>query len=349
MTVGQKIAALRKARGMTQEELSEVVDVTRQTISKWELDVSTPDLDSLCKLCDLFGVTADYLIRPEREVVETAPPRPPQLTVGLTAPLPRHRLIGAILLATSIVLALISLVVSLFTSVGILLWYIDAALVATGLEMLLIRQRPWVPVMWTAWIFWLGWLLAFAHYSSFVLAVLWLLYSVFCIFMTVRCLFCPRPEAAEPTEAPSDPSVQPVPSAPRQPSSAPMVGHLLLLLSGISVLVAVFVTMCSEDSFLLWYAAAVFLVLGLELRLIRKKPWFPVMWTAWGILTLTLSFMTGSLILFVAVILQITHNAGTMAVSWSVILSILWLLYTVFCIGVTVTVILKRIRSKKNA
>ena len=70
MTLGQKITNLRKARGMTQEELSEAVGVTRQTISKWELDASTPDLDYLCKLCDLFGVTADDLIRPGRETVE---------------------------------------------------------------------------------------------------------------------------------------------------------------------------------------------------------------------------------------------------------------------------------------
>ena len=76
MTLGQKITNLRKARGMTQEELSEAIGVTRQTISKWELDTSTPDLDYLCKLCDLFGVTADYLIRPEKETVETAPPPP---------------------------------------------------------------------------------------------------------------------------------------------------------------------------------------------------------------------------------------------------------------------------------
>ena len=78
MTLGQKITNLRKARGMTQEELSEAIGVTRQTISKWELDTSTPDLDYLCKLCDLFGVTADYLIRPEKETVETAPPPPPR-------------------------------------------------------------------------------------------------------------------------------------------------------------------------------------------------------------------------------------------------------------------------------
>ena len=69
MTFGQKLQQLRRARGMSQEDLAGQLSVTRQTISKWELDTSTPDLDYLCKLCDLFGVTADYLIRPEREAV----------------------------------------------------------------------------------------------------------------------------------------------------------------------------------------------------------------------------------------------------------------------------------------
>ena len=88
MTLGQKITNLRKARGMTQEELSESIGVTRQTISKWELDTSTPDLDYLCRLCDLFGVTADYLIRPEKEIVESAPsaiPRPPPAPSSTTS------------------------------------------------------------------------------------------------------------------------------------------------------------------------------------------------------------------------------------------------------------------------
>lgn len=82
MTLGQKITNLRKARGMTQEELSEAVGVTRQTISKWELDTSTPDLDYLCKLCDIFGVTADGLIRPEREAAEASPSLQTEQTVS---------------------------------------------------------------------------------------------------------------------------------------------------------------------------------------------------------------------------------------------------------------------------
>lgn len=63
MAFGEILATLRKSRGMSQEQLAEQLDLTRQTISKWELDQSTPDMEYIIKLSDLFGVTTDYLIK----------------------------------------------------------------------------------------------------------------------------------------------------------------------------------------------------------------------------------------------------------------------------------------------
>lgn len=68
MTLGEKIQKLRKQQGLSQEALAEKVTVTRQTISKWELDQSTPDLDFIAQLSDIFSVTADYLIK--EDIVE---------------------------------------------------------------------------------------------------------------------------------------------------------------------------------------------------------------------------------------------------------------------------------------
>lgn len=65
MTLGQKLQQLRKRDGLSQEALAEQVAVTRQTISKWELDQSMPDLDLLARLSDIFQVSTDYLIKPE--------------------------------------------------------------------------------------------------------------------------------------------------------------------------------------------------------------------------------------------------------------------------------------------
>ena len=63
MTFGQKLQQLRRARGMSQEELAGQLSVTRQTISKWELDQSTPDLPYLAAISEFFGVSTDYLIK----------------------------------------------------------------------------------------------------------------------------------------------------------------------------------------------------------------------------------------------------------------------------------------------
>lgn len=64
MTLGEKLQRLRKARGMSQEELAGMLSVTRQTVSKWERGQSSPELEYISQLSDLFGVTADYLIKP---------------------------------------------------------------------------------------------------------------------------------------------------------------------------------------------------------------------------------------------------------------------------------------------
>lgn len=63
MTMGEKILNMRKARGWSQEELAERVGVTRQAVSRWESNSAKPDADKIIGICDLFGVSADYLLR----------------------------------------------------------------------------------------------------------------------------------------------------------------------------------------------------------------------------------------------------------------------------------------------
>lgn len=64
MNFGQNIQFLRKMhKGMTQEELAEKVGVSRQTISKWELDVTYPEIDKIIELCKLFSCSMDKLVR----------------------------------------------------------------------------------------------------------------------------------------------------------------------------------------------------------------------------------------------------------------------------------------------
>jgi len=59
---GERLAALRKQRGMSQETLAEKLELTRQTISKWETGASTPDLALLVRLAEVFEVSTDSLL-----------------------------------------------------------------------------------------------------------------------------------------------------------------------------------------------------------------------------------------------------------------------------------------------
>ena len=68
MAIGQKIMYLRSAMGMSQEELAERLDVSRQTVSKWELDQALPQIDKVIFLSHFFGVTTDQLLIDELEI-----------------------------------------------------------------------------------------------------------------------------------------------------------------------------------------------------------------------------------------------------------------------------------------
>jgi len=62
MAVGDRLFELRKAAGLSQEMLAEKLSVSRQTISKWESGVSTPDINNILAICSLFNVSTDYLL-----------------------------------------------------------------------------------------------------------------------------------------------------------------------------------------------------------------------------------------------------------------------------------------------
>lgn len=71
-TMGQIIAAKRKELGMTQLELAEKMGVTDKAVSKWERDLSYPDVNSLPKLAEIFDMTVDELMRIKSETVSAA-------------------------------------------------------------------------------------------------------------------------------------------------------------------------------------------------------------------------------------------------------------------------------------
>ena len=69
MKFNEKLIKLRKAAGLSQEELGNRLDVARQTVSKWELGETTPEMDKLVELSNLFNVSMDEMAK-ETEIPE---------------------------------------------------------------------------------------------------------------------------------------------------------------------------------------------------------------------------------------------------------------------------------------
>lgn len=124
MTLGERICVLRTARGLSQSDLAEALEVSRQSVSKWETDASVPDLDRLVGMSRLFQVSLDQLVlgetgtetppNGEAPAEETAPHGGvDRLPMG-RAPdiLTRHSLAAVILLCTAGMMALLGLLLA---------------------------------------------------------------------------------------------------------------------------------------------------------------------------------------------------------------------------------------------
>lgn len=73
MNLGERLFELRKVKNLTQDEVAEKLNVTRQTVSKWETNQSTPDFDKIVPICELFGISTEELLtgkNPEEKVLE---------------------------------------------------------------------------------------------------------------------------------------------------------------------------------------------------------------------------------------------------------------------------------------
>lgn len=149
MNLGERIYELRTKKGMSQGDLAEALDVSRQSISKWETGSSVPELDKLIKLSQLFGVTLDELILDKAPEEAPPPPEPQIIYVEREAPRSTRKTAGVILLCFS---ALIWLLVSLMGDVlaGLLLAF---PFLACGLICLFVRRNVGLWCLWVVYAF----------------------------------------------------------------------------------------------------------------------------------------------------------------------------------------------------
>ena len=66
-SIGKMISSLRKEKGMTQSELAEKMNVTDKAVSKWERDLSCPDINTISKLADVLEVSVDELLQAKKK------------------------------------------------------------------------------------------------------------------------------------------------------------------------------------------------------------------------------------------------------------------------------------------
>ena len=146
MTLAEKILSLRTARGMSQDDLAEKLEVSRQSVSKWETGQSTPDLDKIIKLADLFGVSMDELVRDGERPQPPEPPRPQVVYVERERKqeLSPPQKLGVIMEVLGAALAVIGIMGAP------LLIFAAVALVILGLPLLLAKKHPWLIMGWLA-------------------------------------------------------------------------------------------------------------------------------------------------------------------------------------------------------
>lgn len=96
MTLGRRIQQLRKEKGMSQEQLGETLGVTRQAVSRWEMDGAVPEVDKLIAMSQLFGVDLNELLQVERTA---APPTAQDRAVPQSAGYRRAAVIAIVLCA----------------------------------------------------------------------------------------------------------------------------------------------------------------------------------------------------------------------------------------------------------
>lgn len=150
MTLPETILELRTAKGLSQGDLAERLEVSRQSVSKWETGQSVPDLDKIIKLADLFGVTVDELVRGEPKPSPThAAPEPPRsapepqvVYVEKRPGLTPAKITGVCLIVFGGITALLAFAVT----AGLLIP--GLSLVALGLPLLLAKKHPWLLCGW---------------------------------------------------------------------------------------------------------------------------------------------------------------------------------------------------------
>jgi len=124
MTIGERIAKCRKEKNLSQEYIAELLDVSRQAVSKWETNQTEPSTSNLISLAKIFGVNVEYLTNGEKT---------PQKVVYVEKTLPLFKIIGIILIALGGLCLLLGALLPFMLGIGIVT-------IAFGILLMLLKK-----------------------------------------------------------------------------------------------------------------------------------------------------------------------------------------------------------------
>ena len=148
MTLGEKIHKLRTENNLSQGDLSEILEVSRQSVSKWENGAATPDLDKIIKLSEVFGITIDELVKSEEVPVSAfEEPKNAAVIIKKESSFPPRKIVGTVLLSLSLLITVICFVIGLVggSLVGLLL---SSPLIFCGIICFAFRKNVG---LWCSW------------------------------------------------------------------------------------------------------------------------------------------------------------------------------------------------------
>ena len=143
MTLGEKIYQLRTEKNLSQGDLSDLLEVSRQSVSKWENGAATPDLDKIVKLSEIFGITIDELVKGE-ELSLPEKEKPAEIVIKKESSFPPRKIAGTILLSLSFLVTIILLA----AGGGILGLVLSSPLILCGIICFIFKKNVG---LWCAW------------------------------------------------------------------------------------------------------------------------------------------------------------------------------------------------------
>lgn len=143
MKLGERIYRLRTEKNLSQEALAALLDVSRQSVSKWETGAAVPDLDKLVKLCDVFSITLDELVGRETNREER------KAELVRKSPVVGQKVVGYILLAFSLLVFLLLLLRGVNPGDFLILIPIGLSLFVASVFCLTLRRGA---LYWCVWV-----------------------------------------------------------------------------------------------------------------------------------------------------------------------------------------------------